>query len=495
MRQLALVYSVIFIPTIAANRPWWLGPFDLSGCSQRITALLDNSTISFANNATIFAHYPDGTLISNDTSSPVTTPSACDTLCSADARSPSNSFQRLINWFIPIVLLVMNVYYAEIGWKTYLAAFRLLGDPIDSMWSLLSILCAWNSYIADAKDPRRREDPAQKMRERDVAAILCGLRCSQVTWPNVYDRWLHGSGLNAAQLDARIQKTARKLTEGRALGMLRASGALLLYLWQVIAAFVPAIGGDTQPSGGMIGPAMLFSWLLPIVLLSNAIGGFNSPNACRRILLNFLRRVRDVGDGSRYDQFNTISDPVSPLWTGGIPFYQPNKSSSTNARVRITLFTVSALPALIAFGTAFAVLYTPPTYLTCRHFLILFILLLWLLSVGVTWTISRYSSCNPKLIFYCTLAKDVVLSLLIVGLLIATSCDLFTSCWCLSGYWNFGVYQARVYLNPAKDYGENSGRNYPISVSVCFVAQFVFFIAAVVYGSEGFRTWRGKNEA
>jgi hypothetical protein len=277
--------------------------------------------------------------------------------------------------------------------------------------------------------------------------------------------------------------------------MLRASGALLLYFWQVIGAFVPAIGGDAQPSGGMIGPAMLLSWLLPIVLLSNAIGGFNSPNECRRILLNFLRRVGDVGNESRYNELSAISEPMSLPWTGGIPFYQPDKFSSTNARVRITLFTVSTLPVLIAFGTAFAVLYTPPTYLTCRHFLMLFVLLLWLLSVGVTWTISRYSSSHPKLVFYCTLAKDVVFSLLIVGLLMATSCDLFTSCWCLSGRWTFGVHRARVYLNPAKNYGENSGRNYPISVSVCFVAQFVVFIAAIMYSWEGFRVWRRKNEA
>jgi hypothetical protein len=90
-----------------------------------------------------------------------------------------------------------------------------------------------------------------------------------------------------------VQRPIVNKSETRTHGMLRACGAILLYLWQVIAAFVPAIGGNAQPSGGMIGPAMLLSWLLPMVLLSNTIGGVNSPKASRRTLRKFLRRVRD----------------------------------------------------------------------------------------------------------------------------------------------------------------------------------------------------------
>jgi len=491
--------SIILINPVSADHPRWLGPFDLSAASSRITSLLENGTISFEKNAILFSQFPNGTLMSTNVSSPIIPPWVCDELCAAYYHSPSNSVQRLVNWIIPIMLLVTNVYYPEIGWKTYLAVFRLLGDPIDSMWSLLSILHTWKSYLSDSKQRRQSQDSHdQKVthrysesRERDVGVILAGLRCSNITSLSAYDEWFKGSNLNATQLDARIQTTATKIRECRTHGMLRASAAILLYFWQVVAAFVPEIGGDAQPSGGMIGPAMILSWLLPMVVLSNAIGGFSSSHAIRQILLKFLKKV---GDNHHSTEFEKISETESLLWTGGTLFYQPDKFHSANLKDQITLFGLSTVPVLMAFGVAFAVLYTPPTYLTCRHFLILFILIAWFVSACITLAVSKVArrySVKPKLTFYGILVKDITLTFLIIGLLMATSCDLFTSCWCLSAPWNVGV--PRVYLNPANDYAANSGKYYPISVSVYFGALLVL-VAAIMYGwndfRRGIRIWR-----
>ena len=505
MRKLFFLASSIFlINVVVASRPWWLGPFDLSSAYNRTTQLLSNGTISFEKNATLFSQFPNGTLISDDIYSPVIPPWVCDDLCAADYHVPSDSVQRLVTWLIPVMLLVTNVYYSEIGWMTYLAVFRLLGDPIDSMWCLLSILYTWNSYAADSKRRRQSRDsndskPEHGLSEsgkRDIGVILAGLRCSRITSSSVYDEWVQGSGLQVARLNLRIRTTATRIRECRTHGLLRATAAVLLYFWQVVTALVPDIGGDAQPSGGMIAPAVILGWLLPIILLSNAVGGFNSSRAIRQILLKFLIEVRDH---PRSTEFEKISDVQSLLWTGGILFYQPEKFYSAGLKAQIILFTISTVPVFMAFGVAFAVLYTPPTFLTCRHFLILFILIGWLFSTGITFAVSEISrrySVRPKLAFYGILAKDIVLTTVIVGLLIATSCDFFTSCWCLSARWNVDV--PRVYLNPLKDYAANSGKYYPISVSVYFGAQ-IAFITAIRFGWNdmrgGFRIWRENEKA
>jgi hypothetical protein len=422
MKPRLLLSCMLISPlSTATARPWWLGPFDHDGCLTQVTSMLESSNISMISNSSLFFHDSNGLLLSNDTTSPILTPSGCEQLCSAYTRPSKNSVPRLIAWLLPIMLLVTNMYYAPIGWRTYLAVFLLMGDPIDSMMSLLSILQGWNLCFAVPSKPqlqkKQRPNPEQAKREKSIAIILLSfgdclsLPNNTDRSQNIYDKWLASSKLSPSQLDALTHKTAAKLVECRTSEMLRAWSALLLYFFQVLAAFVPAIGDSAQPSGGMIGPAMLLSWLLPMVLLSNAVGGFGSWRIRRRILSKFLKRV---GEHTWYGQLPVLKRS-SLAYSGGIPLYQPNKFHSTRARTLILLFLLSTSPVLVAFATAFAVLYTPPTYLTCRHFIILFILLLWLLSALATWTVIKFSSLTTKLQWYAILAKDALIFCIILS--------------------------------------------------------------------------------
>lgn len=493
--RLLLSCMLISIVSTATARPWWLGPFDHEGCLTQVTSLLKSRNISMISNSSFFFHDSNGLLLSNNISSPILTPSGCEQLCSAYAKPPENSVPRLIAWLLPIVLLVANVYYAPIGWRTYLAVFLLMGDPIDSMLSLLSILQGWNQCLAIPPEPQRPSSEQTK-REKSIATILLSLGdCLSLTnnvgiSRNIYDRWLASSKLPPAQLDALTHKTAAKLAECRTSEMLRALSALLLYFFQVLEAFVPAIGNSAEPSGGMIGPAVLLSWLLPMVLLSNAVGGFDSLRIRRRILSKFLKRV---GEHTWYGQLPVL-ERSTLAYSGGIPLYQPDKFRSTRARTLILLFLLSTLPVLVAFATAFAVLYTPPTYLTCRHFIVLFVLLLWLLSALVTWTVITISSLTPEFRWYTILAKDALIFCIVLALLIGTSCGLFTSCWCLSGRWRYGVAQARVYLDPVAQFTRNSGVSYPITVGTCFGVQSGIWVGMMSFGWKGFRVWSWSEE-
>jgi hypothetical protein len=497
--RLLLSYMLTSILSTATARPWWLGPFDRDGCLTHVTSMLNGNNISMISNSSLFFHDSDGLLLSKNTTSPILTPSGCEQLCSAYVRPPKNSAPRLIAWLLPIMLLVTNVYYTPIGWQTYLAAFLLMGDPIDSMLSLLSILQGWDLCFAMSLGPQRQRgeqpNPEQAKREKSVVIILLSLGdCLSLPnntdiSQNIYDKWLASSKLSTTQLGALTHKTAAELAECRTSEMLRASSALLLYFFQVLAAFVPAIGGSPGPSGGMVGPAMLLSWLLPMVLLSNAVGGFDSWRIRRRILSKFLKRV---GEHTWYDRLPVLKHSTL-AYSGGIPLYQPDKFDPKRARVPIRLFLLATSPVLVAFTTAFAVLYTP-TYLTCRHFLVLFILLLWLLSALVTWTVIRFSPLAANLRWYTILAKDVLICCIVLALLIGTSCGLFTSCWCLSGRWKYDVAQARVYLDPAAQFSRNSGLSYPITVGICFGVQFGIWFCMMSFGWKGFRVWRWSEQ-
>jgi len=133
----------------------------------------------------------------------------CELFYSTAYKVPSNSGPRLLAWFIPILVLVSSIQYPEIRWKKYILLFTVLGNPILLNLSLLK-------ELDNGRSSRPKETPYS--------------------------------------------------------GTFRAYTALLIYLWQVVAAFVKIIGGAPKPSGGMLGPAMLLSWLIPMVLLSNAVG-------------------------------------------------------------------------------------------------------------------------------------------------------------------------------------------------------------------------------
>src|SRR5271170_2834873 len=176
MKPHLLSCMLISILSTVTATPWWLGPFDRDGCLTQVTSMLESRNISMILNPSLFFHDSNGLLLSNNATSPILTPSGCEQLCSAHARPPTNSVPRLIAWLLPIVLLVTNVYYAPVGWRTYLAVFLLIGDPIDSMLSLLSILQGWNRCFAITSEPQRqtkkRPGPEQAKREKSIAIIL-----------------------------------------------------------------------------------------------------------------------------------------------------------------------------------------------------------------------------------------------------------------------------------------------------------------------------------
>jgi hypothetical protein len=332
----------------------------------------------------------------------------CELFCGIAYEVPSDSGPRLLAWLFPILFLVSSIQYPEIGWKKYILLFTVLGNPILSNLSLLKEL-----------DNRRSSRPEETPRG----------------------------------------------------GIFRAYAALLVYLWQVVAAFVEIIGGAPKPSGGMLGPAMLLSWLIPMVLLSNAVGGKASrkPDAD-------LEERGEQQDSSNWSNITLLHRPDL--------YYSAANRDCWAPFLRLFL---SASPVCIAFVTAFMVLYTKPTYFTCRHFVVIFVFTLWLLSFLITILLIRKRKYTDMSLWVFSLIKDALISCTIIALLISTSCGLFTSCFCLSGFWNYN--HPRYYPFPTSQFADNIRLIYPVIISLCFIIQYSIYRSIRWIWREEFANW------
>jgi hypothetical protein len=172
-----------------------------------------------------------------------------------------------------------------------------------------------------------------------------------------------------AELETRFNKlheTAIALRDQRLHDIRRTGFAILVYILQVVAVFVPAVGGSANPSGGKVSPAMMLVWLLPLVLLSNAIGDYGCWKLSENTLFEFLDvvgidppRILHTNKTDLETSRKSISSPLSSeLACSGVVLH----SLPGSFRRKVALAVISILPITIACATAFAVDYTAPTY-------------------------------------------------------------------------------------------------------------------------------------
>ena len=198
-----------------------------------------------------------------------------------------------------------------------------------------------------------------------------------------------------------LRVTATMLTRQRSNEILRTIFAVAMYVFQVVSDFVPSVGASSSPSGGKIGPAMLLSWLVSVVLLSNAVGDLGPPATIEKIVSKFMKRIglpMDIPEkecstfqlklfGIQWGVRQTsTTHEESLVWSGAVYCYRPNKGLN---RSGWRLVLLSILPVMIAFGTAFTVLQAGPTFFSCRSIFVIVASGFWVLSVVLTYVLSR----------------------------------------------------------------------------------------------------------
>ena len=491
MNRLHLRPSILHFCVVAAGQFALVAAgagFYRGQCYEKVTEILQSDNSSITLNPLLFVSVSDHT-------NPILTLEGCEQLCGSGTGWYPDSGPRLVEWFLPIILLVSNMQFAPIGMERFLLILHLLGDPIDSTWSLLAEADSWSRCFSHAQKLLK-----EKIEIKSLAII------NAVTEDLGHS--LHPAlKLNALNNRGLIIETARTLSENRRNEILRTFFAIAMYVFQVLAAFVPAVGAASSPSGGRIGPAMLLSWLLSVVLLSNAIGSFGSLRNCQRIITDFMERLGQKSDQDLCTQTTStltlsligvqkevqMPREASMAWSGAIYCYRPSKRFLHASGWKLAF--ISVLPVAIAFGTAFAILDTGPTHFSCRHFLVISVSSVWLISAISTSLLSRATFATGKYLWYIILIKDAVIAIPTIALIVASSCGLWSTCYCSSGALVYGERGARVPLNPTHMFDRNNGVIYPAMVTTCLSFQICAFGVMLWVGWPGFRAlWWSKDE-
>ena len=482
---LLVVFSLFSIASVVAAQGVVLTPgagFQREQCFEKVTKILKGNITSIVLDRSLF--------IDLNPANPILTLHGCQQLCGSGTGWYDDSGSRLVTWLLPIILLISNMQFQPIGIQRYLLVPRLLGDPIDSTWSLLAKAQRWSDYFFTAQTLAQEDLVIKSLTIIFAAAHEASYSLDSGTLEH-----------NARTNRSLIVKTARTLAGIRKNEFRRTLFALAIYVFQVLAAYVPAIGAAASPSGGRVATAMLLSWLVPVVLLSNAIGDLGPRWNRQQTLTAFMERLEQPPGlkmtASQRARTLQVQPPQEALvaWTGSMYTFQPKKRSSEPSARK--LFIISVLPVALAFAAAFAILDTGPTYFSCRHILVISLFIVWVLSAFCTSWLSWSTFGTPKSRWHLILIKDTSIAIVALALIIASSCGLWKTCYCWSGALVHGAAKVQCPLNPTKVFDRNNHVIYPGMVAASLGFQALTFTFMFWVARHGFRAmrWSEKEDA
>lgn len=387
----------------------WDHIFERQFCLRAITDFLQHSPNITTSPACMKSLFVDG--LNTSPEDPLLTSQGCKALCGPNWGYYPDSMSRVAEWVVPVVLLLGNINLSAVERKTLMGITHTLGDPIDTLWSLLDKLYAWHvchkvarravegarlrrsvsggprihhafqpsasdnsasgAHADKEKEPKDGSGdrsvqinvipldyrsgshpdslfaPTQPMavvptpeeRIRIIATVLGALEelagplitdpvafytsmiaklgdpasesttlvSQEVTFnTNIFatstsnsdgngnDSYGNHNSNNTGR-DNAIDKwhtAALSLVDGRTNEFLRTWMAVLLYFFQLASEFIDQISQNSESTpGGRIGAAMMLSFLIPVALVSNLLGGFPSRRSNLKAVLDLVRET------------------------------------------------------------------------------------------------------------------------------------------------------------------------------------------------------------
>ncbi|KUJ08696.1 uncharacterized protein LY89DRAFT_724737 [Mollisia scopiformis] len=504
------------------------GGFNRQACLPVVQGML-NSSISLANDTSFFWQDNSGHSWS-DYLHPIVLVDICEEICGGSGMGwYPDTATRLLTWFVPGIFLVSSINLAPIGKKRFAMVAHLFGDPIHSYWSLLTKLEDWDECYDVARSLHLNTPALESSscfwqfllplhatpidkKARNTAVIIAAIK--ELLPPNSN---LTITSINQCScLDippTMLNELAGSIISARISGNITTWFAISTYIFGIICAFVSQLGGSTGsggPSGGRIAPAMLLSWLLPNILLNNEVGQLKRED-CIRIVRRLEENARTL-EGPHHQECQRNSYPLfrdwtadandadwamflnSQAWSGGVYSCQLQKPMLSRKVRSWFLVAVAVTSVCVSFSIAFGVLYSFPTFFSCRNVMFIGITFVWLMGPFLTRIIMTNAFFGHELrsrwrILVC---KDIVIGLSVIILLVASSCGLGNSCRCWAGFNNK---IKGVVLDPGQQFTENNDYIYPILIGACLFAQYLVFKTALYIGRSGLgiMTWSSKD--
>jgi hypothetical protein len=251
---------------------------------------------------------------------------------------------------------------------------------------------------------------------------------------------------------------------------------------------------------------MFLTWIVPAILLSNAIGGFTSRRTCFELLEELIQKatkeddawliLREVAPSLR--QHRTVEQYLDTLaWSGGIYSYRPSKtipfSSEGHDNSPRLLLLLAAMPIITSSIIASVIIWhTPPIGIGCRNIVVFVMTGLVFISALFTHVTARFWKGSRH--WHIVLVKDALLAIPSIIILILACVGLFNSCYCWSGIYSLKRWGARIPLNPVLDFDAYGKTIYPGLVGVCLGLQILAFMAMMWGGRRGWRLMRWSEK-
>ncbi|KAG4430314.1 hypothetical protein IFR05_014204 [Cadophora sp. M221] len=497
-----LLFSILIAPATSINR---------DQCANEIWALINNKTLN-PNDGSKFWDQP----VPNTPLS--ITNEFCNSQCGEKfSWYPNNEIaSRLVVWLIPVLVLMGNLHMPSLSAKYKLfSLLHMLGDPVDTLLSLQHTLAIRHAAYIWAQRTITQLD--LQVQPDDLATVSWALDTLDAggSAETVLIPVLHRPTFPFA-----LQEAASDIRAATVKEPTRTFLAIAIYLSTVTSAFIKASSDNQALSrpGNRIAFAMLYSWLIPVILLSSFGNRFTTSDACIRAIRRFSRHLDLEETELLPKQFSSkiigygiyhTSDPQKAApWAGAIYVFRPRKAifwqNVPHFPSPLYLLLCALAPIAIAVVTAVLISYNTPTKgIGCRSITHLSITTMWLLSFLITTTLQKTGLATGKWLLVIVAIKDAVIGLGSLCTVILIFAGRFNSCWCWSNGLN-GVlgHSLHILLGATHLLQANAESIYPGLVGAGLGAQALAFLLMWGGGWAGNRWWgllhfrpKGSNTA
>ncbi|KAK6504218.1 hypothetical protein TWF506_002424 [Arthrobotrys conoides] len=242
-------------PTPAENG----GYFDRGTCWNRTKGWLNDTGKTFPERCTKLL-FKDAT-----PENTVLTFLGCEEFCGRDQGWYSNpdALERVLTWIFPIFFLLFNLNLPAIGWEKFFAITHALGDPIDSVWSLLDKIYAWekcyvfaDEFVTEEQSIGDKEivDEAERLeRIKTIATTFAGIEeimGHRSDSEGIYWEIASSLGLMKTTRFDEWRRAATTLVDDRTNDFIRTGVAISLFIFQFFSELV--FDSDSVPPGGRL---------------------------------------------------------------------------------------------------------------------------------------------------------------------------------------------------------------------------------------------------
>lgn len=418
--------------------------------------------------------------------------------------------KRITTWHIPLFILIGSMHFASLGTRNIISVIiHLLGDPISTFESLLSklrwlqkhrkrctqelsylsadlqkavamILAAYDEWDYDAIKTKNRmetlgEETIQSSK-LETEVFEYAILEHDTEWkernPDMFvtlKSWLgepnHPSNTKQSYRRTACLIAANELSDCRSSGLPKTLIGVVSYITAVSSGFIHVNSGEyTNRTGHTIAMSMMFSWLVPTVLLCALVGGYVTKRSAEDVLERLHQRFQVIEEYaffnngeiketlpllSRFcaDEIHAKSFTYESMeWSGGNYTFRPRQSRWGKRTFFIS--AISHLPVTCAFLCAVFISYTSPTRgLGCRSVFQLTFGFTWIASAFITQRIRVWTESGYRQWLYIRI-KDTIIFLAQALTYWIMVFGWFNSCFCWSAWFSlFG--KAHVLITPA----------------------------------------------